>query len=597
MILQALAHLAAREELIDDPSYEPAAVAYFVHLDRGGRYLTYTAPRMEGTTKGKKTLFYVPKRPVPRRSESRVGIKPPAEFLVDNPTFVFGVDPREKFSADVLAGRRQRFRQFISKANEAVAIESLNAVLAFLDGPMPSGLHSLLTPASEAEKKECAAALFAFIYEPDGGVDCVHDDSRVRSWFRNHLADDPLTTYGQCLVTGAENVALTKLHGKPKGIPPKSLTKGGVPLTSTNAAAFKSYGLEDIGCAPISRSANVAVETALNRLLDPAYKAPSGEICLPRSLAINPQTAFLFWSREDAGLDWLSQMNASTPEDVAALLRSPYKSGHVPLDDPSEFYGLVLSGMQGRAMVRSFLQSTVRDVAAAVDHYRDEVGIAKPYGQPAGSFSLFEYRRALAPLRDVERLPAALGTELYMAIIFGRPFPRAILQAVVSRNRVELLPRREKSDGRDEMLLAARCSLLKAYLIRNQKETYTVALDRTRTDPPYRLGRLLAIVDRLQADALGTVNATIVDRYYGSASSTPSAVFPTLLRRSQHHLGKLRREKTGLAIVTEKLLHEVVSDLSAFPRTMNLEQQGAFALGFYHQRQDFFAPNKGENQA
>ncbi len=121
-----------------------------------------------------------------------------------------------------------------------------------------------------------------------------------------------------------------------------------------------------------------------------------------------------------------------------------------------------------------------------------------------------------------------------------------------------------------------------------------MALDRTRTDFPYRLGRLLAIIDRLQSDALGNVNATIVDRYYGSASATPSAVFPTLLRRSQHHFGKLRREKVGLAITTEKLVHEVVSDLNAFPKTMNLEQQGAFALGFYHQRQDFFTSNQGE---
>ena len=116
-----------------------------------------------------------------------------------------------------------------------------------------------------------------------------------------------------------------------------------------------------------------------------------------------------------------------------------------------------------------------------------------------------------------------------------------------------------------------------------------MALDALRTDPPYRLGRLLAVLDRLQQDALGNVNATIVDRYYGSASSTPEAVFPTLVRHAQHHMGRIRREKPGLAVNTDRLLQAVLGEVHDFPKTMNLEQQALFALGFYHQRQDFFA--------
>ena len=116
-----------------------------------------------------------------------------------------------------------------------------------------------------------------------------------------------------------------------------------------------------------------------------------------------------------------------------------------------------------------------------------------------------------------------------------------------------------------------------------------MGLDTHRADTPYRLGRLLAVIDRLQQHALGNVNATIVDRYYGSASSTPEAVFPTLVRRSQHHIGRLRRERPGLGVTMDRLLQDVVSPLSAFPKTLNLEQQAMFALGFYHQRQDFFS--------
>lgn len=598
MIFEALAHLAEREQLVDDPSYEPAPVAYLVHLARNGRYLNVEpvtgTPRLDakGRPKGKAKP---PSRPVPRRSDRTIATY--AEFLVDKAEYVFGIDPTGKRAAEQLAKRKELFTARVAEVARELDLPSLHAVEAFLRAPVPQEIELLLRPEKESEKNDRAGALFAFVHDPDGGVAAVHDDPRVRAWFARTLDAAEESTLGQCLVTGRENVPLTRLHAKPKGIPPRSLTKGGVPITSTNAAAFNSYGLEHIGCAPVSRTANIAVETALNRLLDPAYRKPSGETAEQRSLDISPDTTFLYWSREDAGLEFLGNLDRDEPKAIAALLHAPYKTRHAPIDDPSAFYGLVLSGMQGRAIVRSFLTSTVRDVARAVDRYRAEVEIVKPYGQEPGGFSLFEYRRALAPLRDVARLPPALGTDLYLAILFGRPFPRAILQAIVSRNRVEFLPKREKGAGRDEMLLASRASLLKAYFARNhEQEDITVALDRTRTDVPYRLGRLLAVIERLQADALGDINATIVDRYYGSASSTPAAVFPALLRRSQHHLGKLRREKKGLSINSEKLIQETVSDLVTFPKTMTLEQQGVFALGYYHQRQDFFTP-KGENAA
>ena len=115
-----------------------------------------------------------------------------------------------------------------------------------------------------------------------------------------------------------------------------------------------------------------------------------------------------------------------------------------------------------------------------------------------------------------------------------------------------------------------------------------MSLDPTRPEGAYHLGRLLAVLDKCQQDALGSVNATLVDRYYGAASSTPAAIFPTLLRNNRHHLAKLRKEKAGWAITQERLIQEVMDGLNAFPRTLNLESQGLFALGFHHQRQAFF---------
>jgi CRISPR-associated protein Csd1 len=596
MIFQALYELAEREELVADPAYEPLPVAYLIKLGAGGKYLGYSAPRIDppvdakGKAKGKPKP---PSRPVPRRSDRTSGAK--AEFLVDKAEYVLGVDPKGTRGEDQLEHRRGLFRDLVRSAREDVKSDALTAVEAFLDQVVPIELRQLVTPEKANEKVERAGEWFGFIYEPDGGLSAVHDDPEVKAWFRARLGDEGSGLRGDCLVTGKADVPLTRLHGKPKGIPPKGKTKGGVPLTSVNAAAFKSYGLDDIQCAPISQEANIAIETALNRLLDPSYRKPDGTACPPRSVLLSSDTIFLFWSKEESQLDWITGIESESPDKIADLLRSPHKSGHAPIDDPSAFYALILSGAQGRGIVRSFLHSTVARVAEAVDRYRQEVRILRPYGDGEGSYGLRDYRRGLVPRRDLDHLPPALASDLYLAILFQRPYPNSILQALLRRNRVEFLPKRERGEARDDGLLATRCSLLKAWLIRNRKENLKVSLDKERSDAPYRLGRLLAVIDRLQQDALGSVNATLVDRYYGSASSTPGAVFPTLLRRSQHHLGKLRREKPGLAVNTEKLLQEVVSDLSAFPQTMTLEAQGLFALGFYHQRQDFFTKKESAN--
>lgn len=597
MIYQALYELAKREQLVENPAFEQLPVAYLIKLGAGGKYLGYTAPRVDPPVDAKGRPKGKPKPPVryvPRHTD-RTGIRPPAQFLVDKAEYVFGIDPTGTRAPVDLQSRHAQFRAYVEEARVAVKSDGLNAVASFLARALPEELRLLLTPEKESEQRQRSGEWFAFVYEPDGGLGCVHDEDRVRDWFSSRLAGSDATLTGQCLVTGKSEVPLTRLHAKPKNIPPKSKTKGGVPLTSVNADAFKSYQLDDVQCAPISREANIAIETALNRLLDPGFRLPDGSTAPPRSVQLSHDTVLLFWSREDALLDWFSGIESESPEKVADLLRSPYKGGHAPIDDPSAFYALVLSGAQGRAVVRSFLQSTVRDVARAIDRYREEVRVAKPYGEPEGSFGLQQYRRALVPRRDLDLLPPSLAVDLYLAIVLGRPFPNAVLQAVIRRNRAEFLPQCERSEARDDMLLATRCSLLKAWLMRNRKEALTVALDPQRTDPPYRLGRLLAVIDRLQQDALGgSINATLVDRYYGSASSTPAAVFPTLLRRSQHHLGKLRREKPGLAIERERLLRGVVSDLPRFPKTMTLEEQGLFALGFYHQRQDFFTKKEKE---
>ena len=163
------------------------------------------------------------------------------------------------------------------------------------------------------------------------------------------------------------------------------------------------------------------------------------------------------------------------------------------------------------------------------------------------------------------------------SILEGIPYPASLLLALIERIRA------------DHDIGYYRAAFIKAVLKRNyRKEEVSMALNEESTDVAYRLGRLFAVLEKAQEEAVPGANVTIKDRFYGSASSTPSVVFPQLIRLSQHHLAKL---EPGPKIHKEQLLQAVLDGIDSargFPAHLNLEAQGMFALGYYHQRKAFF---------
>jgi CRISPR-associated protein Csd1 len=180
-----------------------------------------------------------------------------------------------------------------------------------------------------------------------------------------------------------------------------------------------------------------------------------------------------------------------------------------------------------------------------------------------------------------------------------------LLEAAVRRTRTEssaLGSQDPKKRYEAENALAARAALIRACLVRSPNITrkeISVSLDTSCAETAYVLGRLLAVLDKAQSLAIPGANATIVDRYYGTASTAPATVFPTLLQKGQQHLGKLRgdSERPWAFKVVDKALTEVTEHLKAspFPKTFSLGNQGLFALGFYHQRQAFFQSTKKDD--
>ena len=599
MILKALYDLAQAEHLVDDPDFVSADVAYCLSLGQAGknpRLLPLASERQEG----KKIRLDLPRVAI-AREPSRSGTKAPALFLADKASYLFGLDPSRKAPLSRTRAECARFRERTLSLRDLMPRGSterraLDALVAFLDAPEPARHEPLIGAYKSAQtnrdRQLLIFKLIYIVYAPEGETP-VHLLPGIKAeWRKQRAARKQAVAPIRCLVTGATD-AKAERHTFLKGIP--GATSSGVPLVSFNSNAFESYGLGGNDNAPVGQNAAEAYSAALNRLLDNKPRNPGGENLQRQNLILTSDTIAVFWSREPRDFSWLLAL-ADTPDSVRSLLQTPHKGRRPALQDPSAFFTLILSGAQGRASVRSFLSTQTKDVARNVKKYLDDTSIVRPYTDAPGTYPLFRLLAALAALGDLKRLPPHLGVDVYLAILAGRPFPRAVLEAAVRRTRAEAAIRRTRAEA-PEVSFAARCSLIRASLIRQRtfKEVPTVSLDPNNRQPAYLLGRVLAILDHVQQDAQGSVNATLVDRYYGSASSTPAAIFPTLIRRSQHHFGKLRREKAGLAVMRERALQESLADIHEFPRTLNLERQGLFALGFHHQRQAFFAKTKAES--
>ncbi len=540
MLLRRLKQYA--DERMDMPPtlYSETPVRYIIELDGRGRPLSPAPTDTADPTS--RTAKRGSPRKVPQVTRS-VAITP--LLLADKADYTLGIGGENAKPERVQACQRA-YRDLVERCAAATGEPEVRAVAAFLADDPAARLE---LPADYDP-----GALITF------SVDGVFpaDLPAVRAfWAAEHDPAAREATVMQCIVCGQERPVLDRLQGKIKGVPGGQTA--GTAIISANAQAFESYGLEASLVAPTCADCGERFTKALNQLLaDRSSHFTVGG------------AAFVFWTRRPIDTDFFAPLNQPDPEQVRALIAS-VRGGRAPEVDDTAFYATLLSGSGGRAVVRDWIDTTVGEVKASLARWFLGQQIVDEYGAPAAPLSV--YRLAVATVYESKDLPAATPRALLRAALTGAPLPAGLLYQAVRRNRAE------------QNVSRPRAALIKLVLQRAapaEQEDTMAQLDLQNPDPAYRYGRLLAVLAEIQDAAIG--KAAIVDRFYGTASSAPASVFGRLLRGAQPHLAKLERDKRWLYLILEQRLEEILSGIDGFQNTLTLEQQGLFALGFYHQR-------------
>lgn len=565
MILQALHHYYQRktadpEAHMAPPGFEWKEIPFIVELDAQGSPVQIEDTR-DGDGKKKRAHAYL----VPQGVKRASGIV--SNLFWDNVEYALGADTRGKPERVI-----EQHQAFIARIEElpeaALADVGVQAILHFL---RRADVEMLTHFAPWPEMLETNPNL---TFRLKGDVDLVCQRPHVVNALTQ--IDGTAKSDELCLVTGEPDES-ERLHTSIKGV--WGAQSSGANVVSFNLDAFNSYGKTQGGNAPVGKRAAFGYTTALNHLLrkDSTQRLQVGDTSVV-SWADKPTEL------ESTVVDIFGEPPKDDPDRNTRAVASLYKAiDHGLLENDegkNQFFVLGLAPNAARIAIRFWNHSTLADMAVRIRQHFDDLAIERaPHDPPY--LSLFRLLVSVATLGKADNIPPNLSGDLVRSVMEGLPYPQTLLSAAVRRIRAE------------HEVTYPRAALIKASINRstrysnpNVKEELRMSLDESNMNVGYRLGRLFAVLEKIQEDANPGLNATIRDRFYAAASSNPVTVFSTLLKLKNHHLSKI--DHKGRAINLEKRLGAIMEGISDFPAQLGLADQGRFAIGYYHQRQDFF---------
>ena len=576
MILQALARYyddLLQQGKISAPGWTKVKISYALDIGLDGQ-LKQVIPTRQDETVGKKTVQRPQEMVLPAPIKKTSGAS--SNFLWENSGYLLGIKQKEEPQRSLKCF--ETARELHHALLDGVDSPNAKAILRFFDSWQPE--EAAQHPMLSGELDEITAG-GNLVFRIEGTY--PQEDSRIReAWDKARNSSSKDAVKMQCLITGQED-EIVAVHPSIKGV--RDAQSSGAALVSFNAPAFCSYGHEQNYNAPVGKHAAFAYTAALNHLLSDRnsvqHIGDTTVVCWAEGAeeAYQNLAQFALFGQEMPGL---------TDNDLRAALKR--LANGLPCDDlgvdpKRPFYVLGLAPNAARLSVRFFLHDSFGKLMKNVNDHYDRMEIVRPSFDKQEILPLWLMLRETVNLNSRDKAPSpAMAGATVRAVFSGGPYPASLLEAVMLRIRAE------------SSVTHGRAAIIKAYYLKNPhsdcpKEVLTVSLNKASNNPAYVLGRLFSIYENVQQAANRGIKATIKDKYFNSAAAMPASIFPVLNNLYQKHLRKL---SPGLRKYFDNQVVELKSKLGeSYPVRMTLAQQGAFDLGYYHQRN---SKSNGEDQ-
>lgn len=572
MILQALYRYYDRlleEHQVPEFGFSRENVGFVLEIDKCGNLIQEHDIRKNQGAKPRPAPLEVPYT----NSVNVRSVNIEANFLVDKAAYLLGNDRKTK--NERLLECHQTFKKLLHKLLDGLEDVGARAVLKFYETWQPEQAPDALHYWDDMSSGE--VGFIAFRLAGERGY--IHLRPLIKNAWQTYLKKQGHKPGGNCLVSGFTNVPLQQLHAQFKGI--AGGQPSGMSLVSFNIKSAESYGKEQSINAPVSVQAEFKSSTALKYLVHSQT----------HRLYIT-DTFTVYWTDRDSPVEGMFGLMLD-PKDVdapdnAAVRRflDAVRKGKRPeeIDPNVRFYILGLSPNKARLAVRFWYVCSVGELEERIgQHFRDlQMQRSFDFNPEYPGIRRIIWETFNKKSKTETASPLLAGT-LVRSILEGTAYPQELQNSIIRRIRA------------DSDINYVRAATLKAILVRKQRiyrqgMEVTMSLDKENKNPAYLLGRLFAVLEKAQQAALGKdIGATIKDRFFGSASATPRAIFPQLVRLAQHHIPKAKYGN-----FYDRQIQEILCDIQQFPTHLTLDEQSGFILGYYHQRQDFF--NKHEIQ-
>ncbi len=480
-------------------------------------------------------------------------------FMVDKANYIFGMSGSAQKTI-----HHESFKARIDEVCGNSHDEGITAVKAFLNKWDPVDSANL-----RGWEEMCGTHGKWVAIRLQGDTGFIHERPEVRKLWTKFIAKKQFPQ-GSSFIDGNTHDLQTQYTQFKFGT--------GAPLVSFNENAYESYGKKRGENAPISVDAEFKSSSALKYLL----RSHTQRLRIGDAVTV-------FWAEKQSPVEtFIGQILNPSIGDKEALVPvqkflETVRKGKLPSEieanDKLNFYILGFSVNKARLALRFWyvcsvgkLMERLRNHFKCLEMERSDKDIQFP-----GIWHLLK-----ETARETKDISPVLGGTLTRSILTGTNYPQNLYQGVLGRIRA------------DQRINYLRASVLKAVLQRNYNKEVPMSLDTQRQEISYLLGRLFAVLEKAQLDALGKVNTTIKDRFFSAASATPASVFPRLIRLSQHHIAKAE-----YGHVSDRRISEIMENIESFPSHMNLQEQGLFAIAYYHQKNALYRKHEtkleGEN--